>query len=127
MSRFTDTRRQRLHIANSGRLKLTYLSLGVLGVDHHPANLDDLGAVLGHVDAMLVTRGCDMDDAVLFELRRGRRLLLLRRRVRSRGGDGAPRVAGEGRWRSGWTSAGRGGRRVAAAAIGLWLGGRGHV
>lgn len=56
--------------------QFTYLSFGILSIDNNPANLDDLGAVLGDIDAMLVTRGSNVDDAVLLE-RRLRGLLLL--------------------------------------------------
>ena len=56
--------------------QFTYLSFGILSIDDNPANLDNFGAVLGDIDAMLVTRGSNVDNAVLLE-RRLRGLLLL--------------------------------------------------
>lgn len=55
----------------------TYLSVGILSIDKDPAYLNDLGAVLGDIDAMLVTRGGNVDNAVLLKRRLCGLLLLL--------------------------------------------------
>jgi len=41
----------------------TYL-LTVAGIKQYPAQLDNLCRIFGHVDAMLVTRGRNMNDEV---------------------------------------------------------------
>jgi len=75
-------------VTHGGKLcSLTYLwQARVTSIDYHPTNLNNLGAILGHVDAMLITRRCNMGDAVLLEGRvvrgRGGRI----RRLRSRAG-----------------------------------------
>ena len=75
----------------------TYLRQArVLRIDHDPANLNDFRAVLGDVNAMLIARGCNVDDAVLIELRRrGRRhVLALCTLTRALGGEGSLRLSG---------------------------------
>lgn len=93
----------------------TYLTLGILSINYHPANFNDLGTVLGDIYSMLVTRGGDVDDAVFFKGRlRGWLLLLLLRRLlliwgRSGLGSSALRLVGR-LLLCGSSSAGAGGR-----------------
>lgn len=42
--------------------------VAVLGVEQNPPELDNLGRVLGHVDAVLVAGSCNMDDDVAVEI-----------------------------------------------------------
>ena len=49
---------------------LAYL-FEVVGVEKDPAKLDELGRVLGNVDAMLIAGSCDVDDHVPVDLERG--------------------------------------------------------
>lgn len=42
--------------------------VAVLGVEQDPSKLDDLGRVLGNVDAVLVAGSCNMDDDVAVEV-----------------------------------------------------------
>lgn len=59
----------------------TYLwQTRVPSIDYHPANLNDLRTIFCDVDAMLVTRGGDVEDDILVEL--------LRSGTRERGGRG---------------------------------------
>lgn len=53
-----------------------------LGIEQDPAKLDDLGRVLGHVDAMLVARSRNMDNDVSIDMGWWR---LLIRHVRKKG------------------------------------------
>lgn len=79
MSRFTRQRSITALAVDLSRARAeTYLSLGVLGIDHDPSDLNDLRAVLGDIDAVLVTRRGNVDDAVLLELLRCGWLLRLR-------------------------------------------------
>jgi hypothetical protein len=41
------------------------------GVQKNPSQLDNLGRVSGHVDAVLIAGGSDVDDDVAVQLRRG--------------------------------------------------------
>lgn len=70
----------------------THLLAG-LCVEQDPTQLDDLGRVLGHVHAVLVAGGRDVDDDVAVELRRGS--LNGGHGERYRGRDGYSRVGRE--------------------------------
>ena len=50
----------------------TYLLAG-FGIQQDPPQLNHLGGILGDVDAMLVTGGCDVDDNVAIQLGGGSR------------------------------------------------------
>jgi hypothetical protein len=48
-------------------------------IEKNPTELDDFGGILCNVDAVLVTRGCNVDDHVAIEaIRRFLRLMLLK-------------------------------------------------
>lgn len=111
------------HVCLSPTSAETYLSLRVLGIHHDPADFDHLGTILGHVDAMLVTRRGNVNHTVFFKGRRGGGLL---RRVGSCSGDGRSSVACVRGGRGGGPAALGGGCRIAAAAVRLRLGRRGH-
>lgn len=56
-------------LMHSGRQYAHFLK--AIGIEKNPAELYDFGRILGNVDAMLVTGGCDVDDHVSVGLERG--------------------------------------------------------